>query len=618
MANPTGQVIRHLRCVLLADEAGPSDGQLLTRFVEGRDEAAFAAVVKRHGSLVWGVCRRLLSQHDAEDAFQATFLVLCRNAAAIRRREMLSSWLHSVAHQTALHARRTAARRKHREKQVVDMPEPAVADRDPWPDLQPLLDQEINRLPDRYRRVIILCDLEGNTRKEAAAKLGCPEGTVAGWLARARTMLAKRLTQRGIALSGGALAAVLAQAAASARVPASVVSATIRATGLCAAGNAAGAISINVAALTQGVMKAMLLTKLTSALVVAVALVLTLGIGVGLIGYAAAAERPGDAVALQKQTAQRSAPAQGQAGDKRAWSEIRTIKHEHAVTTVACSADWMVVSDEGGNTFAWSTKTGKDRKTLGKGSNVDRLQFTANGKDLYAVWGGRQGIMRHPVKDRKFERAYGIGGGDSDGIARGFLGVSADGDLWLEFFRGGRAILLRPNPYARTNIDPNHHEFVEYQAKVSHGLMSAGDKWLAVVTDDGTLHIHDRVSLEETHTIATGKKVTDVQFSADGQRIAIAGDEGLAKIYDTAKGKAVATLKGHGGIVFAIAFSPDGNTVVTGGDDNAARLWDVATGKALVTLRGHTDSVRCAAFDPGGEILVTGSADKTVKLWRAR
>ena len=157
--------------------------------------------------------------HDAEDAFQATFLVLVRKAASIVPREMVGNWLYGVAHQTALKARATAAKRKGRERQVTDMPEPAVAGQDLWPDLQPLLDQELSRLPDKYRAVIVLCDLEGKTRKEAARQLGVPEGTVASRLARARAMLAKRLARRGVTVSGGALAAVLSEKAASAGVP---------------------------------------------------------------------------------------------------------------------------------------------------------------------------------------------------------------------------------------------------------------------------------------------------------------------------------------------------------------------------------------------------------------
>src|SRR5262245_8634066 len=173
---PTGQVIQHLRkAVLLRDGGGLTDGQLLGCFLDHRDEAAFAALVKRHGPMVWGVCRRLLPHHDAEDAFQATFLVLVRKAASVVPREMVANWLYGVAHQTALHSRRTSARRRTRERQVTQMCEPAVAGEDLWHDLQPLLDQELSRLPDKYRVAIVLCDLEGKTRKEVARQVGCPE-----------------------------------------------------------------------------------------------------------------------------------------------------------------------------------------------------------------------------------------------------------------------------------------------------------------------------------------------------------------------------------------------------------------------------------------------------------
>jgi hypothetical protein len=164
------------------------------------------------------------------------------------------------------------------------MPEPAVAEQDLWLDLQPLLDEELSRLPDKYRSVIVLCDLEGKTRKEAARQLGCPEGTVGGWLARARVMLAKRLVQRGIALSGSALGAVLTEKVALAGVPPSVVSSTIKAATLFAAGQAAatGAIPVKVAALTEGVLKAVMLNKLMRVATVLL-LVAAISGGVGLL-----------------------------------------------------------------------------------------------------------------------------------------------------------------------------------------------------------------------------------------------------------------------------------------------------------------------------------------------
>jgi RNA polymerase sigma factor (sigma-70 family) len=277
------EMIEHLRGAVLRDGAGLTDEQLLERYISRRDEPALAALVRRHGPMVWGVCRRVLhNHHDAEDAFQATFLVLVRKAASIASRELLASWLYGVAYQTALKARATAARRGTRERQVTDMPEPEVVERHLWHDLQPVLDQELSALPDKYRAPIILCDLQGKTRKEAARQLGCPEGTVAGRLARARVMLAKRLAKHGLAVSGGVLAGVLSQKVASAGVPISVVSSTIKAASFFAAGPtaAAGAISVKVAALTEGVLKTMRMTKLkiaTAVLFVASTVALTCG-----------------------------------------------------------------------------------------------------------------------------------------------------------------------------------------------------------------------------------------------------------------------------------------------------------------------------------------------------
>jgi RNA polymerase sigma factor (sigma-70 family) len=256
---------------------GLTDAELLACFLERRDEAAFAALVGRHAAMVWGVCCRMLNYHEAEDAFQAAFLVFFRKAVTIRSRHQLASWLYGVAHQTALHARRTLSRRHARERQVPVMPEPA---KDPniGDELRAVLDAELSRLPDRYRVVVVLCDLEGHTRKEAARHLGCPEGTVAGRLARARTMLAKRLARHGLVVSGGALAAAMSQAAsASASVPTSAVKAI-----------AGKAISARVAALTEGVLKTMLMTKL-KAMIVATLAVMTIGMGATLLSSAMAA-----------------------------------------------------------------------------------------------------------------------------------------------------------------------------------------------------------------------------------------------------------------------------------------------------------------------------------------
>jgi RNA polymerase sigma factor (sigma-70 family) len=252
------EVIQHLRrTVLLREGAGLTDGQLLEVYVSRRDGTALAALVRRHGPMVWGVCRRVLhNQQDAEDAFQATFLVLMRRASALIAGAPLANWLHGVARQTARKARATVAQRRGREMQVVQLPELPGMEGSQADDLRALLDEEIGRLPEKYRAVLVLCDLEGKTRKETAQELGCPEGTVAGRLARARAMLAVRLTRRGMALSAGVLAMALGHNATWAGVPPALIAATIEAV------TAAGVVSAQVAELVKGVLKIMLITKL--------------------------------------------------------------------------------------------------------------------------------------------------------------------------------------------------------------------------------------------------------------------------------------------------------------------------------------------------------------------
>ncbi|MBN9521483.1 RNA polymerase sigma factor [bacterium] len=246
----------------------PGDGDLLGRFVENRDEAAFAALLQRHGPMVWSVCRRVVGhQQDAEDAFQAVFLVLARRATAVRPRQMVANWLYGVAHRTALKAKVMAARRHARERPVPDLPETEARQPERRGGLDQLIDRELAALPDKYRAAVVLCDLEGKKGKDAARLLQIPEGTLASRLRTGRVMLAKRLTRKGITLSGGALAAVLSEPGATASVPVGLAPATTRAAAR--TGNrtpAAGVVSANVAALTEGVMTAMVLTKFKMAM----------------------------------------------------------------------------------------------------------------------------------------------------------------------------------------------------------------------------------------------------------------------------------------------------------------------------------------------------------------
>jgi RND family efflux transporter MFP subunit len=275
---------------LTPEAGGASDAQLLGRFAAHRDEAAFELLLWRHAPVVFGVCRRVLHDlHDAEDAFQATFLALARHAHRIAKREAVASWLHKVAYRTALTARGQRAQRDATEKlcgaaeHLAVFPDAAVASENQ--ELRRVLDQEINRLPQRFRAAVILCYLEGKSVDEAARLLGCPRGTVASRLARARERLRVRLAGRGLALT--AALAVLAPAKAAspplAMIP-TLVAAAVRFTAEGAAAN--GVHSTRVIALTEEVLRAMFLHKLKTGTVILMAFIGILlaagGLAVGL------------------------------------------------------------------------------------------------------------------------------------------------------------------------------------------------------------------------------------------------------------------------------------------------------------------------------------------------
>ncbi len=286
---------RALESIRRALPPSASDGQLLARFVSGGDEEAFAALVRRHGAMVLGVARRILGHdQDAEDAFQATFLVLARKAGSVVKRESVASWLHGVACRTAMEARAANARRRARERRLDAAPPPTVRPPEPQ-DWRPLLDRELSRLSEKYRAAVVLCDLEGRPRKEAARQLGVPEGTLSSRLAAARRTLAVRLARRGVVVSGGAVTACLSAEAA--RAAPAMACSTVR-----------GAASAGAAVLARGVLRTMTMAKMKAA---ALVLALTAMVGAGGVLYRGAggpaaqaadpSPSPSDADALRKE-----------------------------------------------------------------------------------------------------------------------------------------------------------------------------------------------------------------------------------------------------------------------------------------------------------------------------
>jgi RNA polymerase sigma factor (sigma-70 family) len=296
------QVAQHILQLAFQWDGGDlTDAQLLDSFLSRHDERAFEALIYRHGPMVMGVCRRTLGcLEDAEDAFQATFLVLVRKAKSIKR-GMVGNWLYGVAYRTAMKAKVMRARKVARERRAREMARPKARQEEVWEQLAPLIDKELNGLPDYYRSAVILCDLEGLSRKDAAHKLGWSEGTLSGRLAQARALLARRLSHTSLSISGGALAVLLSEQTASACLSTSVVASTSKAAILMATGQAytAGLVSANVLSLTNGVLKAMLLTKLklTTLALLGVAV---LGVGINLM--------PGPAQAQKQEAANEKQP----------------------------------------------------------------------------------------------------------------------------------------------------------------------------------------------------------------------------------------------------------------------------------------------------------------------
>jgi RNA polymerase sigma factor (sigma-70 family) len=286
-----------LRRAVQPSGAGLTDGQLLRQYFAHRDEAAFAALVRRHGPMVLAVCRRLLGRaEDAEDAFQAAFVVLARKGHRVAGQPTIGGWLHGVAYHVALNVRNRVARRQRKERQVEIMPHPLVMPAEDQSELLAVLDRELARLPEKYRLPVVLCELEGRSRKEAARQLGLPEGTLSSRLAAARKTLARRMASHGLAVAGASLTALFASEAGAAVVPGPLIASTVRAAG--------GVASAGVVALAEGVMKAMLLTKIKAA-----GLVLLLAASFGAVGLtyrtATAQTAPGAQTAAKAATAEK-------------------------------------------------------------------------------------------------------------------------------------------------------------------------------------------------------------------------------------------------------------------------------------------------------------------------
>jgi RNA polymerase sigma factor (sigma-70 family) len=631
-----GYLFRHLhRLAEAGGSAVRTDGELLRGFAVRREEAAFAELVRRHGPMVLALCRRLLPQDaDVEDAFQATFLVLARRAASIRRQESAAGFLYGVAWRVATRVRAEAARRPVAPRPDAGRNDPAAeaARRE----LRAILDAELSRLPEKYRTPLVLCYLEGHSHAEAAGRLGWPEGTVKGRLARARDLLRGRLARRGLALSAAALGSGLAAETTSAGVPATLAASALRTVHL-----APATLPGRVLALADGATPALVSRRPQLALLLLLALALT-GTGAGLLG------RPADqgvAPATEPAPGAVPPPADRPGDPLPAGALLRLgsarLRQGFIVGRLVFAADSKHLGslDWDGTFRVWEAATGRERYRLDlHGLDAHALALLPDGRSLAVLTAGHGAVQRWdlPLSDPpSAPRAVAEPGGkrtvalpsanwscfavspDGKTLAAGVPpeeGRNAQLRLW-EVLRDGERLRLRDSGRIdggeRTAVWPfSSITFSADGRTVAARSRQQGPTHPLVLADVATAAPLARLDVPS----GQGTYETALALAPDGRTFALGLDDNTLRVWDRA-GKEVRRFEGHTDYPSAVAFSPDGKTLVSGGRDQTVRLWDVATGKELHCCRGHRSWIEAVAFAPDGRTIASGGQDYLIRLW---
>jgi RNA polymerase sigma factor (sigma-70 family) len=633
-------VVRQVRKLAApGDFPAAPDPDLLARFRATGDEAAFAALVRRHGPLVMGVCRRVLRHHqDAEDAFQATFLVLARKAASIRRRTALASWLYGVARRVAGDARRAAARRQARERRAANMGHAQPDLEAAWRELQAVLAQEVERLPQKYQLPFVLCCLEGRSKAEAAAQLGWKEGTVSSRLVEARRRMQERLVRRGLTLTA-ALCAVAATADTASALPSVLVTTTVRAA-LGAAVSTTAGISARAAALADGVTRAMFASKVKTAMALLLALGL-LATAAGTWVHRALADPPTHEAAPPAEAEPDKAPAAepDKAGAPTdplpAGAVLRLgstrLRHGRSVSQLVLSPDGSKVAAYGGGQLSlFDTRTGGALRRVVLPAHAAQLQASL-------VWlADGRGIVLLQASDTR-------------DVARS---VGSDGTVWE--FTDEKAVPKIP-PQWRLGLGAKPAPPAEKESDWCYAVSPDG-KTLAVGKGRnlaldfglfGPMVMHTGAELDKDRPILlrplkTGAAVSEspapkelgrqpgncerLSFTPDGKRLVAlcrVKDEHRVIVWDLAGGKETARFKtprpGGGG---PRPMAVSNTTVAIGLEDGGTSLWDLATLKERKLGTDHatkaspeSTGTTVVAFAPDGQTLATGGRDGLVKLW---
>jgi RNA polymerase sigma factor (sigma-70 family) len=614
-------LLQHLRRLTSPPAADPgTDADLLGRFVRQHDESAFAALVSRHAPMVLGVCRRILRDtHQAEDAFQAVFLVLARKAATVRPRDRLAAWLHGVARQVALNARRGEARRRQREAHA-GRPTRPPACHDPLDEMSArellaAVDEEVQRLPEVLRLPVLLCGLEGKTLEEAARQLGWTPGSVKGRLERGRARLHARLharlVPRGLSLAVALTALEGVRGGARAGVPAALVATAVRAAA-CAGGDTAP----TVAALAQEALEGMPPAKARlGVLLVLAAGVLTAGAGLVACPLPAPPESQGaprnkPAQAPEDKPPRPPTDRHGDPLPAGAVARLGTVRLRSGFSTEALAftpdGKVLVTCGAGRGLCLWDSATGAELHPLDPNPHDLSLAVSPDGKLL----AGGYKIGKVLLWDLRTGRAV-----------RELPGSDGGSTLALAFSPDGTTLACGGHDYLIRLVDVNSgreiHRLRGHTGSIWGLAFSPDGKTLASAGLDGTVRLWDAATGQERARL-TGHKdeVLRVAFFPDGKTLASAADGDTVRLWDVARGKEVRVLEAPQLVGYALAVAPDGRLLATGHKDGTIRLWDPATGREVRHWRGHPAVVSRLAFSPDGKTLASGaSLDSSVRLW---
>jgi RNA polymerase sigma factor (sigma-70 family) len=586
MAKAATSILQFLRRVVEDQRARElPDQELLQRFLDRRDEAAFHAILRRHGPMVLSVCRALLpNEADAEDAFQATFLIFARKARSIRKTASLGSWLHGVACRAACRAQTAFARRRKHEP-LAGRQEAASTDEMTWAEVRQVLHEELSRLSERYRAPLTLYYLQGKTLDESAGQLGLAKSTLKTRLERGRAVLRARLLRRGLGPAGALLAAAWPSAA-EAGLPAVLAASTASAALTIAAGQKGAAVSSPVAALTEGVLSTMRFTMLKTITLVVTVLALA-GLGLGWLASMRHVEPPADPKTVEKRPTDDKPVADKPRPSSR--SLVLQAPPTISVNSVAVSPDGSIIATASDEVRLYDARTGALLRTI-DGVGGRGVAFSPDGRTVAAAGFHLEKPFGHPST---------------------LLGI-------YDVQTGKRVQTLA-----------GHTEWESYAI-----AFSPDGKLFASSGQDKQILVWELATGELRHRLAhQPQQVTALAFSRDSETLAGGGEDKTIRLWDMTSGRVRRSLKGHRDWVCTVVFSPDGKTIASGscdwaynrgrdmshssqpdpGCESQWKLWDAATGdlKQTVTEPGRMLSL---AFAPDGKSLACGIG-KEIRLY---